>query len=196
MSNVERSHHNKEYQTRPSELGFLEQMCIFHPQGKHKTWHCDQLQGIIDDLLKMAKKADQEKKLEDPKRDFPKAHKEVNYIYGGPDAYESKRKQKFTAREVMVVLPTTLEYLKWFEIPITFNCSDHPDFIPKPGQYALIVNPIVKDVKLNRVLIDGGSSLKILFLKTFNQMGCQDQHCVPWVPFHGIVPAQQRPPLI
>jgi hypothetical protein len=49
----------------------------------------------------MANVADQEKKPEDPKGDFPEAHKEVNYIFGGPDSYEPKRKQKLTAREVM-----------------------------------------------------------------------------------------------
>jgi hypothetical protein len=30
-------------------------------------------------------------KPEDPNGDFPEAHKEVNYIYGGPDSYESRR---------------------------------------------------------------------------------------------------------
>jgi hypothetical protein len=68
----------------------------------------------------------------------------------------------------MAVSPATLEYLKWSEVPITFNRSDHPNFVPKLGKYPLIVCPIVKDVKLNRVLIDGGSSLNILFLKTFD----------------------------
>jgi hypothetical protein len=32
----------------------------------------------------MAKGFDQEKKPEEPKGDFAEAHKEVNYIYGGP----------------------------------------------------------------------------------------------------------------
>jgi hypothetical protein len=40
----------------------------------------------------MTKKADQEKKPDDPKGNFPETHKEVNYIYGGPDSYESRRK--------------------------------------------------------------------------------------------------------
>jgi hypothetical protein len=43
-------------------------------------------------VLKTAKKADQEKKSEEPKGVFPEAHKVVNYIYGGPDTYESTRK--------------------------------------------------------------------------------------------------------
>jgi hypothetical protein len=68
----------------------------------------------------------------------------------------------------MAVSPTTLEYLKWSEVPITFDRRDHPDFVPNPGWYPLIVYPIVKDVKLNRVPVDGGSSLNIQFLKTFD----------------------------
>jgi hypothetical protein len=64
--------------------------------------------------------------------------------------------------------PPPPDYLKWSEVPITFNRSDHLDFIPKPGRYLVIVSPIIKEVKLNRVLVDGGSSLNIQFLKTFN----------------------------
>jgi hypothetical protein len=60
-------------------------------------------------VLKTAKKADREKKPEDSKGDFSDAHKEVNYIYGGPDSYESKRKQKLTAQNVMTVSPATPE---------------------------------------------------------------------------------------
>jgi hypothetical protein len=47
----------------------------------------------------MAKAADQEKKPEEPKGDYPEAHKELNYIYGGPESYESRRKQKLIAQE-------------------------------------------------------------------------------------------------
>jgi hypothetical protein len=97
----------------------------------------------------MTKGADKEKKPEEPKGDFPVAHKEVNYIYSIPDLYELRRKQKLTVSEVMTVSPATPEHLKWSEVPITFDHSDHLDFVPKPGRYPLIVSPIVKDVKLN-----------------------------------------------
>jgi hypothetical protein len=43
-------------------------------------------------VVKTAKGGDQEKKPEEPKSDFPEAHKEVNYIYGGSGSYESRRK--------------------------------------------------------------------------------------------------------
>jgi hypothetical protein len=71
----------------------------------------------------------------------------------------------------MAVSPATPKYLKWSEVPITFDHNDHLDFVPKLGQYPLIVSPIVKNIKLNQLLIYGGSSLNILFLKTFDQMG-------------------------
>jgi hypothetical protein len=49
----------------------------------------------------------------------------------------------------MAVSPATPEYLKWYEVPITFDRSNHPDFVLKLGRHPLIVSPIIKDVKLN-----------------------------------------------
>jgi hypothetical protein len=66
----------------------------------------------------MAKPADQEKKPKDPKRDYPDEHKEVNYIFGGPDSYETKRKQKLTVREVLAVRPATPSTLDGLRSPL------------------------------------------------------------------------------
>jgi hypothetical protein len=179
VTNVECPSRNKtEYRPLSGKYeSLLDGICIFHPQGKHKTRECNRLQGFVDEVLKLARMAEQEKKSEDLKSDFPKAHKEVNHIFGGPDSYESKRKQKLMAQEVMAVGPATPEYVKWSEVPFTFNRSDHLDSIPKLGRYPLIVSPIIEDIKLNQVLVDGGSSLNIMFLKTFDQMGLLDPHC-------------------
>jgi hypothetical protein len=96
----------------------------------------------------------------------------------------------------MAVKPATTEYLRWSEVPITFDRGDHPDFIPKPGWYRQVVCPIVKDVKLNRVLVDGGSSLNLLFLKTFDQMGFSRSFLhTSRAPFHGIVPGAAVTPI-
>jgi hypothetical protein len=75
----ERPCRHKEYWLRLGEFeGFLDHIGIFHPEGKHKTRDSNRLQSFADEVLKMAKVADQEKKPEDPKGDFPQAHKEVN----------------------------------------------------------------------------------------------------------------------
>jgi hypothetical protein len=90
---------HKEYRPRPGKFkGFLDRICIFHPQGKHKTRDYDRLQGFADEILKMTQAANQEKKPKDPKCELPKAHKGVNYIFGGPGSYEPKGKLKLTAR--------------------------------------------------------------------------------------------------
>jgi hypothetical protein len=92
----------------------------------------------------------------------------------------------------MAVSPTTAKYLNWSEVPIALNRSDHPDFVPKLGRYPLIGCPIIKDVKLNRVLIYGGSSMNILFLKTLNWMGLSRSMLGPSrATFHGIVPCDR-----
>jgi hypothetical protein len=97
---------------------------------------------------------------------------------------------------VLEVGPATPEYLRWSEVPITFNRGDHLDFNPKSGWYPLIVYPIIKDVKLNRVLVDGGSSLNLLFLKTFDQMGLSRSLLRrSRAPFHGIVPGTTTTPI-
>jgi hypothetical protein len=68
--------------------------------------------------------------------------------------------------------------------------------VPKPGQYPLIVSPIAKDVKLSRVLINGASSLNILFLKMFEQMRLSRSPLRPsQAPIHDIVPGAAATPV-
>src|SRR5947207_475466 len=117
-------------------------------------------------------------------------------IYGGSDAYESKRKQKLTARDINAVLPATPKYLQWSEAPITFSRADHLDHIPHPGRYPLVLDPIVRTTKLSRVLIDGGSGVNILFAKTLDDMkiSCSKLKRSN-SPFHGVIPRTSARPL-
>ena len=84
--------------------------------------------------------------------EFPNMERELNMIFGGSAMYESKRKQKLVAREINVVASVTPKYLKWSEAAITFDRSDHPDHIPHLGRYPLVLDPIVKSIKLKKVL--------------------------------------------
>jgi hypothetical protein len=51
-------------------------------------------------------------------------------IFGGMVAYNSKRHQKLTRREVYTAEPAMPSFLRWLESPITFDRSDHPESIP------------------------------------------------------------------
>jgi len=75
----------------------------------------------LADVLASAKGTGPSKKSENPGSGFQKASQKVNYIFGGSEAYEGKRKQKLTYREVMLTAPSTPKYLPWSEVPILFD---------------------------------------------------------------------------
>jgi len=55
--------------------------------------------------------------------------------------------------------------------PITFNHDNHPDRVVSPGVYPLIVDPIIVNTRVSKVLMDGGSSLNIIYLETLDLLG-------------------------
>ena len=78
------------------------------------------------------------------------------------------------------------------DIPITRDHSDHPGYILHTRTYALVVSPIVDKYKLSKVLMDGGSSINILYVDTLKRMGLSvSQLNHSNVKFHGIVPGRQ-----
>src|SRR5436190_8199947 len=170
----------------------MESTCPFHPKGKHSAKHCYSLKNYVEKHSKGPAR-DQDGPDGNPGHQaggpvFSDLEHQLNMIYGGSDAYESKRKRKLTAREINAITPATPKYLKWSEAPITFGRDDPPDHVPHPGHYPLVLDPIARTIKLNRVLIDGGSGLNILFAKTLTDMKipCPELNWSP-APFHGVI---------
>jgi hypothetical protein len=58
--------------------------------------------------------------------------------------------------------------LDWSETAITFNCDDHPDHVPNPGVYPLIVDPVITNTRLTKVLMDSGNILNIIYAQTLD----------------------------
>jgi hypothetical protein len=59
-----------------------------------------------------------------------------------------------------------------------------------------MVNPIIGMKRLTKVLMDGGSGLNIMYVKTLDAMGIDWLRIRPsGAPFHGIVPGKQAIPL-
>jgi hypothetical protein len=97
---------------------------------------------------------------------FPTSHGCL-MIFGGSEAYDSKRRQ-----------------------------TDHPESVSQPGRYPLVIDPIVGMKCLTKVLMDGGNSLNILYAETLDAMGIDRARVQPTgAPFHGIVPGKQALPL-
>jgi hypothetical protein len=77
-------------------------------------------------------------------------------------ANASVRHHKQERREVGSVKVAAPVYLDWSNKPITFDQGDHPDCVPSLGKYPLVVDPVIGNVRLTKVLMDGGSSLNII----------------------------------
>ena len=102
-----------------------------------------------------------------------------------------RREQKLKEREVNAVATALPRYLKWSEQPVTWSREDHPEGIEYSGLLALVVAPHVDGFRLNKVTMDGGSSINILYLDTFQRMGLSESRLTPTSTiFHGIVPGK------
>jgi hypothetical protein len=134
---------------------------------------------------------DNDKKEGGKEERFPEVHN-CFMIYGGQAANASARHRKQERREVCLVKVAAPVYLDWFDKPITFDQGDHPDFVPSPGRYPLVVDPIIGNVRLSKVLMDGGSSLNIIYAETLELLGVDRSEVrAGAAPFHGIAPGKR-----
>jgi hypothetical protein len=53
---------------------------------------------------------------------------------------------------------------------IVWDRRDYLDHFLHPGKYALDVDPIIDSYKFSKVLMDGGSSINILYLEMLHRM--------------------------
>jgi hypothetical protein len=70
-------------------------------------------------------------------------------------------------------VPTTL---RWSEVPITFSCVDQSTSFSEPGRFPFVLKPVVAGSKLNKVLMDRGSGLNVLFTTTLKKMKLDITH--------------------
>jgi len=126
---------------------------------------------------------------------FPEVE-HVFLIFGGPTTNLSPKQRKRERREVFSVQKATPTYLDWSEDTISFGREDHPHHIPNPGRYPLVVDPIIGNTRFSKVLMDGGSSLNIMYAPTLELMGIGlDQLRPSTSPFHGVAPGKRVHPL-
>jgi hypothetical protein len=159
--------------------------------------------GMFDDMLKkcdmlrkyycrVAAKEDEAKKDggDGGAGSFP-AVENVFLIFGGPTVDMSNNQHKWERHEVVAAERAPPSFLDWTEYAITFSREDHLNRIPNPGQYPLVVDPVIGNSQFSKVLMDGGSSLNILYVHTLRLMGIGlDQLRPSTTPFHGVAPGK------
>ena len=82
-----------------------------------------------------------------------------------------KRRRKHALRDAYAVEPVAPKLNPWSACPITFDHRDHPTSIRHGGSAALVLDPIINGYHLTRVLMDGGSSLNLIYQDTIRKMG-------------------------
>jgi hypothetical protein len=147
----------------------LKESCPYH-QGpvKHTLEECVMLRRYFHKAgppVEGGKGHENDKKEGHKAEEFPEVH-DCFMIYGGQVANASARHRKQERREVCSVKVVAPVYLNWSNKPITFDQGDHPDRVPSPGKYTLVVDPVIGNVRLTKVLMDGGSSLNIIYVET------------------------------
>jgi hypothetical protein len=138
---------------------------------------------------------DNDKKEGDKAEEFPEVHG-CFMIYGGQVANASARHRKQERREVYSVKVAAPVYLDWTDKPITFDQGDHPDCVPNPGKYPLVVGPIISNTRLTKVIMDGGNSLNIIYAETLELLEIDLSTIrAGAAPFHEIIPGKRVQPL-
>jgi hypothetical protein len=177
----------------------LKESCPYH-QGpvKHTLKECVMLWRYFHKAgppTEGGKGQDNDKKEGDKAEEFLEVHG-CFMIYGGQVANASARHRKKECREVCSVKVAASVYLDWSDKPITFDQGDHPDCVPSPGKYPLVVDPIISNTRLTKVLMDGGSSLNIIYAETLGLLEIDLSTIWAGVaPFHGIIPGKRVLPL-
>jgi hypothetical protein len=174
----------------------LKEKCPWHLDDNHTTEQCYQLRRALKSTLEPPHPHDKKgkKKNDGGNDDFQEPDKTVNILFGG---LPSRREQKATRREVMSIEPAVPTPLRWSEVPVTFSRADQWTSFSEPGRFPLVLKPVVAGSKLNKVLIDAGSGLNVLFTKTLKKMGLDITHMLTKgsSPFYGIVPGNAAIPL-
>jgi hypothetical protein len=176
----------------------LKESCPYH-QGpvKHTLEECVMLRRYFHKVGPPAEGGrghDNDKKESNKAEEFPEVH-DCFMIYGGQVANASARHRKKEPGGLLgegggASLPRLVRQA------ITFDQGDHPDRVSSPGKYPLIVDPVIDNVRLTKVLMDGGSSLNIIYVETLELLQIDLSTIrAGATPFHGIIPGKRVQPL-
>jgi hypothetical protein len=177
----------------------LDASCPHHEVPvKHTLRECWLMKNYVKCTLKLRTADQPQKGGPSPNSDdgagaaFPREDGAMHMIFGGSPVRPSRRREKLVRREVLNTDIAKPSYLKCSEVLITFNREDHPDLVPQPGSYPLVVAPLFKSKRIQKFLMDGGSGINVLYASTLDDMGIPRSALrLSTAPFHGVVPGME-----
>ena len=90
--------------------------------------------------------------------------------------------------------------MHWSERSISWSRADHPEVMPSPGSYALVLDATLaterRAARFSRVLIDGGNNINILYHDIVEKLNLKTKQLMrSRTVFHGIVPGLSCSPI-
>jgi hypothetical protein len=112
---------------------------------------------------------------------------------------KSNKEEKSISHQVNLAVtspPVTTEQLHWSKQPIEFDREDHPITVPRPGNAPLVLKAQIGGYNIERVFMDVGSGINLIYAKTLRAMHISLEFLKPTdCSFHGIVPGSANYPL-
>jgi hypothetical protein len=135
--------------------------------------------------------------------------KKLYVMYGGSWELTSRRNVKSLRCEVLSVtpwVPKAAPHQRWRSTTISFGAPDCPDNMAGAGVLPLVTAPVIANMRLHHVLIDGGAGLNVISHAAFKQLQISgsrwDPHahspewarsrCIPWGASHSRLHSELR----
>jgi hypothetical protein len=119
-------------------------------------------------------------------RDDNDRRKKLYVMYCGSWELTSRGNVKSLRREVLSAtprVPKATPHQRWRSTTISFGAPDCPDNMAGAGILPLITAPVIANMRLHHVLIDGGAGLNIINHAAFKQLQIPGSHLGPSRPF-------------
>jgi hypothetical protein len=87
---------------------------------------------------------------------FPRVDREVNVILADTDRRRTEDNKSSTIARYWWRPPVLPALYRWSEHPITFTRADQWLNFDHPGKYPLLVDPVIRESRVKKVLVDGG----------------------------------------
>jgi hypothetical protein len=104
--------------------------------------------------------------------------------------------QKLNDHQILVAATSSPAPYRRSKHPIAFTRADQWLNFDHPGKYSLLVDSVIRESRVKKVLVDGGSSINVTFPRTLLGLGValKELHESD-TPFFGIVPTEGEYPL-
>jgi hypothetical protein len=151
----------------------LHKQCPIHPKSKHTVFPCISLRKSLNAPIpdQDEKGKDDEERDKSGAQEYQDPKNVVDVIFSGDGDFPTKHAQKLTLCEILSVEPAIQQPLRYSKVPISFSQDGQWTSFSELGKFLLVLDPVVANSQVTRVLIDGGSGLNLLFLSTLKRMG-------------------------